>query len=128
MVNNLLCAVHLVATGEALLLAAKNGINLNLMFDIISQSAGQSWMFENRAKRMTERDFSPKGVLRILLKDTNIINDIARSQDLVLPLTALSQQIFQAAVNQGLGDEDDSAVVKVLEGLANYTLINNTDD
>ncbi len=127
-VNNLLVAVHLVATGEALLLAKKSGIDLNLMFNIISKSAGQSWIFDKLAIHMIERDFSSRGVLKILLKDTNIMNDLARGKGLVLPLANLSQQIFQVAINQGLGDEDASAVIKVLEGLADYSLEDNTDD
>jgi len=124
MVNNLLCAVHLIATAEAMLLAAKSGIDLNLIYDIVSKSAGQSWMFEHRAKRMAERDFSPRGVLKILLKDTHIINDLSHEYNLVLPLVNLSQQIYQTAVNQGFSDEDDSAVIKVLEKLAEYSLSN----
>lgn len=123
-VNNLLCAIHIIATAEAMLLAAKNKIDLDLIYDIISKSAGQSWIFEHRAKRMASRDFSPRGVLRILLKDTHIMSDLSREHELVLPLTSLSQQIYQAAVNQGLGDEDDSAVIKVLERLAEYSLEN----
>jgi 3-hydroxyisobutyrate dehydrogenase-like beta-hydroxyacid dehydrogenase len=121
-VNNLLVAVHDVATAEALLLAAKGGIDLNQMSDIISNSAGQSWIFEHRAKRMIERDFSPRGVLRILLKDTRIAHELAQSHGLILPLVTLAQQMFQAGVNQGLRDEDDAAVIKVLEGLAEFTL------
>lgn len=121
-VNNLLVAVHDVATAEALLLAAKCSIDLKQMFDIISTSAGQSWVFEHRAMRMIERDFTPRGVLKILQKDSNIALETAESHGLVLPLASLARQMFQAGVNQGFEDEDDAAVVKVIEGMADFSL------
>jgi 3-hydroxyisobutyrate dehydrogenase len=121
-VNQLLVAVHNAATAEALLLAAKGGIDLKQMAEIISTSAGQSWIFEHRAMRMIERDFTPRGVLKILLKDTSIVSDMAESHGLILPLATAARQLFQAGVNSGLEDEDDAAVVKVLEALANFSL------
>ena len=121
-VNQVLTAIHTVATAEALLLAAKNGIDLQQMFDVISTSAGQSRIFDLRAKHMIERDFAPRGALKILLKDTDIIQELADSHGLVLPLTETARQLFRAAGNMGLEDEDDSAVVKVIEALAQFSL------
>ncbi len=122
LVNNLLVAVHVVATAEAMLLAGKSGVNLRQMFDIVTSSAGRSWIFEHRALRMVDRDFAARGALRILLKDTGIIMDSASALGLPMPLTSTARQVFQAGVNQGFGDEDDSAVVKVLEGIAEFSL------
>jgi putative dehydrogenase len=122
LVNNLLVAVHGAATAEALLLAAKSGIDLRRMYDVICTSAGRSWMFEHRAMRMIERDFTPRGVLSILDKDTGMVLETAESQGLVLPLATIARQLFRAGVNQGLANEDDAAVVKVLEGLAAFSL------
>jgi putative dehydrogenase len=121
-VNQILVAVHNVATAEALLLAARSGIDLKQVFNIISTSAGQSWIFEHRAMRMIERDFTPRGVLKILLKDTSIVQDLGESLGLVLPLASVARQMFQAGVNMGLEDEDDAAVVKVIEALAQFSL------
>ena len=121
-INQLLVGVHDVATAEAMLLAAKSGIDLKKMIHIIENSAGASWIFEHRAARMVERDFEPRGFLKILLKDTNIVADAAQSLDLVLPMISLARQLYQAGVNAGLGDEDDSAIVKVLEKLSNFSL------
>ena len=121
-INQVLVAVHGAATAEALLLAARSGIDLKQMYSIINNSAGGSYMFKWRAMRMIERDFSPHGVLRILLKDTNIVLSLAESLGLPMPLTSIVRQMFQAGVNQGLGDEDDAAVVKVLEQMAGFSL------
>ncbi len=121
-VNQVLVVVHDVAAAEALMLAAKSGIDLKQMYSIINNSAGGSYMFKWRAMRMIDRDFTSHGVLRILLKDTNIVSDLAESVGLPMPLTSVARQMFQAGVNQGLGDEDDGAVVKVLEQMAGFSL------
>ena len=121
-INQVLVAVHDAVTAEALLLAARSGIDLKQMYSIINNSAGGSYMFKWRAMRMIDRDFSAHGVLRILLKDTNIVLSLAESLGLPMPLTSIVRQMFQAGVNQGLGDEDDAAVVKVLEQMAGFSL------
>jgi 3-hydroxyisobutyrate dehydrogenase len=121
-INQVLVAVHDVVTAEALLLAARSGIDLRQMYSIINNSAGGSYMFKWRAMRMIDRDFTPHGVLKILLKDANIVLNLAESLGLPMPLTNIARQMFQAGVNQGLGDEDDAAVVKVLEQMAGFSL------
>jgi len=117
-INQLLVSVNNVAVAEAMLLAARSGLDLKQVHDLITNSAGNSWIFQHRAMRMIERDFVPRGVLRILLKDAGIVADAAASMGLVLPVITLARQLYQAGVNNGWGDEDDSAVVKVLEQLA----------
>ena len=121
-VNQILVSVHCAAAAEAMLLAAKSGIDLNTMYDIVCHSAGQSWMFEHRADRMINRDFRSRGILGILLKDTKILLETAAAHGLVLPLSTATSQLFQAGVNKGIADEDDAAVVKVLEDLAGFSL------
>ncbi len=88
-INQVLVAINNAATAEAMMLAAKAGLDLKKVFDLISNSAGNSWIFQHRAMRMIEGDFEPRGVLRILLKDTTIVKDAADSLDLVLPLSSL---------------------------------------
>jgi len=121
-VNNLLSAVSIVATAEALLLASKSGVNLKQMYSVIMASTGRSWGFEHRALRMIDRDFDTRGALKLLLKDTGIAMDVANALSLPMPLTSVVRQIFQIAVNQGLGDDDISTVVKVMEQAAGFSL------
>ncbi len=121
-INQLLVGVNNVATAEAMVLASKSGLNLKEVHNLISNSAGNSWIFQHRAMRMIERDFEPRGILGILLKDTSIVTDAAQSLDLVLPITTLVQQLYQAGVNAGLADEDDSAIVKILEKLSSHSI------
>ena len=121
-INQLLVGVNNVAVAEAMLLASKSGLDLKEVVNLISNSAGNSWIFQHRAMRMIERDFEARGILGILLKDTSIVIDAARSLGLVLPITTLVQQLYQAGVNAGIADEDDSSIVKVLEKLSSYSI------
>jgi 3-hydroxyisobutyrate dehydrogenase-like beta-hydroxyacid dehydrogenase len=121
-INQILVAVNNLAVAEAMLLASKSGLDLKEVFKLISNSAGNSWIFQHRAMRMIERDFQARGILGILLKDTSIVVDAARSLELVLPITTMAQQLYQAGVNAGLADEDDSSIIKILEKLANDSI------
>ena len=71
---------------------------------------------------MIDRKFEPVGVLKTLVKDTGFVLQTADSLGLPMPLTSVARQIFQAGVNQGLGGEGTSAVVKVLEKMAGFSL------
>ncbi len=127
-INQMLVATNMVATAEAMLLASRNGIDLRKMYDIVKNSDGYSRIFEHRAIRMMERDFKTRGALRILVKDTHIVMESAKSVGIVLPITGLVVQLFQAGLNAGFGDEDDSAIIKILEKLSGYQLNNDNDN
>ncbi len=121
-VNQVLVAVHYAATAEALLLAARSGVDLKQMLEVIANSEGNSRIFESRSSRMIERKFEPVGVLKTIVKDTGFVLNTADSLGLPMPLTSVARQLFQAGVNQGLGQEGSSAIVKVLEKMAGFSL------
>jgi 3-hydroxyisobutyrate dehydrogenase-like beta-hydroxyacid dehydrogenase len=118
LVNNLLVAVNGLAVAEAMVLGVKAGLDPQMMLDIIPKSAGDSWMFRNRAYRMVDRDFTCRGELDILLKDLTFIMDMGRSLKIPLVLSAVAKEIFQMANCLGYGKEDDAAIVKVIEKIA----------
>ncbi len=121
-VNQALVAIHYVATAECLLLAARSGLDLKQMLEIIIDSEGYSKIFETRGIRMMDRKFEPIGVLKVIVKDTGIVLNTADSLGLPMPMTSIARQLFQAGVNQGFGEEGSSAIVKVLEKLAGFSL------
>jgi putative dehydrogenase len=121
-VNQALVAIHYVATAETLLLAARSGLDLKQMLEIIVNSEGYSRIFETRGIRMMDRKFEPIGVLKVIVKDTGFVLNTADSFGLPMPMTSIARQMFQAGVNQGLGEEGSSAIVKVLEKLAGFSL------
>jgi 3-hydroxyisobutyrate dehydrogenase-like beta-hydroxyacid dehydrogenase len=69
MVNQLLAGVHIAAAAEAMGLAVKMGLNTRRVYDIITNAAGSSWMFENRVAHMLDGDWTPHSALDIFVKD-----------------------------------------------------------
>lgn len=118
MINQLLAGVHIVAACEAMALGVRAGADPDTLFEIITQSAGNSWMFANRVPHILARDFAPLSAVEIFVKDLAIVLDAGRALRFPLPLAAAAHQQFLAAAAAGFGREDNSAVVKVYERLA----------
>lgn len=118
LVNNLLVAVNNLAVAEAVTLGTQAGLDPKKILEVIPKSAGDSWMFRNRAYRMVDRDFACRGELDILVKDLGYVLEMAKSVKLPLVLSSLAREIYQMASNLNHGKEDDSAVVKAVEAMA----------
>lgn len=111
-VNQLLAGVHIAAMGEALAFGASQGLDPAQVVDVVSVSAGTSWMFENRSPHVVEGDYTPHSKVDIWLKDLGIVGEIAAASDLPVPISANALAQFKAASAAGLGDEDDAAIAK----------------
>ncbi|KPL96198.1 L-threonate dehydrogenase [Vibrio splendidus] len=116
-IHQLLAGVHIAAGAEAMALAARANIPLDLMYDIVTNAAGNSWMFENRMKHVVDGDYSPKSMVDIFVKDLNLVSDTAQDLKFPLPLSSAALNMFVSASNAGFGQEDDSAVIKVFQGI-----------
>ena len=121
-VNQLLAGVQIASMGEAMTFGIKQGIAAEKIVEVITASAGNSWMFENRAPHVVAGDYTPHSAVDIWLKDLGIVLDIAKTQGFSAPLTAAAMQQFIAASGSGWGQEDDAAVAKVYARNANITL------
>lgn len=116
MINQLMAGINIAASCEALTLAAKAGLDPQQAFDIVSVSAGGSWMFNNRGPRMLSGEFTPpSSVLDIFVKDLGIVTDAADALGLPLLLAPLARQIFKMGAAAGLGYEDDAGLVRLYE-------------
>lgn len=122
MINQLLAGVHIAAMAEAFALAARAGADLATVYEVISNAAGGSWMFENRGPSVLAGDYAPKSAVDIFVKDLGIVLDAGRSMTFPLPLAAAAHQQFLAASAGGLGRENDSAVIKVFQKLTGIPL------
>lgn len=116
-VHQLLAGVHIAAGAEAMALAAKAGIPLEVMYDVVTHAAGNSWMFENRMKHVVDGDYSPLSMVDIFVKDLGLVNDTAKSLHFPLHLASTAYSMFTEASNAGYGKEDDSAVIKIFSGI-----------
>ncbi|MFA0175902.1 L-threonate dehydrogenase [Vibrio lentus] len=116
-IHQLLAGVHIAAGAEAMALAARANIPLDLMYNVVTNAAGNSWMFENRMKHVVDGDYSPKSMVDIFVKDLNLVSDTAQDLKFPLPLSSAALNMFVSASNAGFGQEDDSAVIKVFQGI-----------
>ncbi|MDR3537662.1 MAG: NAD(P)-binding domain-containing protein [Acetobacteraceae bacterium] len=122
MVNQLLAGVHIAVAGEALALGIRAGADPKTLFEVISASAGSSWMWQNRVPHILEGDDTPLSAVNIFVKDLGIVLDQARALTFPLPLAAAAHQLFLAAAANGQGAKDDAFVIRVWQALAGIKL------
>jgi 3-hydroxyisobutyrate dehydrogenase len=122
MINQHLAGIHIAASAEAMALAIRAGADPRAVYDVISNSAGSSWMFQNRVPHMLDGDYAPKSAVEIFVKDLGIVLDAARGMGFPTPMAGMAHQMFVMAKAMGLGGEDDAAVIKVFQALAGIDL------
>jgi len=117
MINQLLAGVHIAAAAEAMALGMKAGADPKVLYDVITNSAGNSWMFQNRAPHILAGDYLPRSAVDIFVKDLGIVLAAGKMLTFPLPLTAAAHQMFLMAAAAGHGREDDAAVIKIFPGI-----------
>ncbi|HET9650721.1 MAG TPA: NAD(P)-dependent oxidoreductase [Usitatibacter sp.] len=116
---NLLVAIHNISAAEALVLAQKAGLDLDLAVKVLGDGAGASRMLQVRGPMMAKGDYRDATMkVSIWQKDMKIIGEFARSLDCPVPLFNLSGAIYNAAMAQGFAEQDTASVLAVLEALA----------
>ncbi|MBB3998280.1 L-threonate dehydrogenase [Aureimonas pseudogalii] len=122
MINQLLAGVHIAAACEAIAFAARQGLDLRQVYDVITASAGNSWMFENRIPHVLDGDYAPKSAVEIFVKDLGIVQDMARAQRFPVPVSAAALQMFLAASGAGMGHDDDASLARLYAQLSGAVL------
>ncbi len=115
--QNLVLSNILQAFNEGVVLSTRAGIDPKMMLDILSNSAAKSGLIEYKAPFIFRRDFTTNFSVKWMHKDIGLMLDSAAELNVPLPLTALTRQMFQAAIATGHGEEDICSTIKVLEGL-----------
>jgi L-threonate 2-dehydrogenase len=116
-INQLLAGVHIAAAAEAMALGLREGVDPAALYEVITHSAGNSWMFENRMAHVLAGDYTPLSAVDIFVKDLGLVLDTARATKFPLPLSSTAHQMFMQASTAGFGREDDSAVIKIFPGI-----------
>lgn len=116
-INQLLAGVHIAAAAEAMALGLREGVDANALYEVITHSAGNSWMFENRMAHVLAANYEPLSAVDIFVKDLGIVLDMARASKFPLPLSSTAHQMFMQASTAGFAKEDDSAVIKIFPGI-----------
>lgn len=118
LVTNLLVALNTAALAEALVLAAKGGLDLGTMLDALSDSAAASRMLDVRGPLMLAGTFPPQMKLDLFLKDLRLMLDEGQQLEVPLPLTQTAQTLYAAVADTGAGGQDLAVVMTHLERLA----------
>ena len=116
-INQLLAGVHIAAAAEAMALGLREGVDADALYEVITNSAGNSWMFENRMAHVLAGDYTPLSAVDIFVKDLGIVLDVARASKFPLPMSSTAHQMFMQASTAGFAKEDDSAVIKIFPGI-----------
>jgi len=128
LVNQHLAGIHIAAAAEAMALGLRMGLDPDMLYEVISNSAGNSWMFENRVPHILKGDYTPFSAVDIFVKDLGIVNSTGCELTLPLPVATTALQQFIAASAAGHGREDDSAVIKVYQHLTGIKLPASEND
>ena len=115
LVNNLLAGINLVGAAEVLALADRMGLNLSTTLDVIEQSSGQSWIGSDRMRRAIAGDVQPRAHMTLLAKDTRLAQEAAAAAGFGGPLGANASATFAQAVQAGLAELDDGALLRFLQ-------------
>jgi 3-hydroxyisobutyrate dehydrogenase len=114
LVNQLLCGVHIAAAAEALSFAASLGLDPGECWEILRDGAAASFMFDDRGARMVAGDFGDvRSALDIFVKDMGLVTGAAGNAGAAVPLAAAARELYQRGHDEGLGRQDDSALIEV---------------
>ncbi len=116
--QNLILSNLLIAFNEGMVLAAKGGVDPKLMLDILDNSAAKSGLISYKAPFVFRRDFQPAFSVKWMHKDIGLMLESGKELSVPLMLTSLTNQIFQAAISEGHGEDDICSTIKVLEEIA----------
>ncbi len=120
--QNLILANIMQAFTEGMVLASKAGVPAELMLDILNNSAAKSGLISFKAPYILDRNFTTNFATKWMHKDIGLALDSGKQLGVPLPNTGLTQQLFQAAISMGYGEEDFCSTVKVLEQWAGTTV------
>jgi 3-hydroxyisobutyrate dehydrogenase-like beta-hydroxyacid dehydrogenase len=115
LVGNLIVALQLQAVGEGMVLATKSGLDPADVLSVLRVVDFRSPLISGVGQSLMERDFTTHFALRHMLKDANLIARFAEEQRSPIPASAVVREMLKAAVNQGWGEENASALIKALE-------------
>lgn len=120
--NQIMVAAQMVAMGELLIFAQKAGADPRRVVEAIRGGAAQCWTLDVKPPRIFEGNRNPGFKARMQLKDMKIVLDTAQQYGIPLVSAAVHTQLYEAMVQSGLGELDNSGVLSVIEQMAGEVL------
>ncbi len=108
----------MVGVSEALVFADNAGEDLEAVVDATSGGAAGCWTLDNRAPSMIRGDFDPGFFAAYQYKDLRIATDAGEAFGSPMPQTALAHELYKTMIQKGMGRDDNSGVMQVLEMMA----------
>jgi 2-hydroxy-3-oxopropionate reductase len=121
--NQIVVAVIIEAVSEALVLGSKSGVDPATILQVLGGGLAQNRVMELRGPNMIQHVFEPGAKAKLHRKDLGIVLQTAREYGVVLPVTALVDQMFTTLVEAGRGEWDHSALLTVIEDLSKHSLV-----
>jgi 2-hydroxy-3-oxopropionate reductase len=121
--NQIMVAAQMTAMAELLILAQKSGVDPRRVIEAIRGGAAQCWTLDVKPPRLFGGDRDPGFKAYMMHKDLGIVLDTARTYGVPLPSAALHTQLYEAMLQMGMRELDNSAIVGVLEKMASIQLI-----
>lgn len=115
LVNQMLCAQHIVAMSEALRFAQKQGLDVGVTLKAVSGGAAGSWMLSNLAPKILENDFAPGFSIRLQQKDLRLVNEALEKIEGRYPAAELAYQLFTEAIEKSLGELGTQGFIKLYQ-------------
>jgi 2-hydroxy-3-oxopropionate reductase len=125
--NQVMVAAQMVAMGELLILARKAGADPQKVVAAIQGGAAQCWTLDVKPERLFAGNRNPGFKAYMQAKDLGIVMDTAREYGISMPSTAVNTQLFNAMIQMGMSELDNSGVVGVIEHLSNARLLDEMD-
>jgi 3-hydroxyisobutyrate dehydrogenase len=122
-VNQILVGTTILGVAEALVFAAKAGVDIEKVHEAVSGGAAGSWQLINNGARLLKGDLEPGFKIKDYLKDLRIIMETATANKMPLPATSLVLQMFRHCDAMGMSEKGTQAVSKAVETLAGKTLV-----
>jgi 3-hydroxyisobutyrate dehydrogenase/2-hydroxy-3-oxopropionate reductase len=113
--QNLILSNLLQAFNEGMVLSTKAGVDPALMLEILNNSAARSGLISFKAPYVLDRNFETNFSVKWMHKDIELMLEAAKDAKVPLQLTSVTERMFRAALDAGLGDEDICSTIKVLE-------------
>jgi 3-hydroxyisobutyrate dehydrogenase len=121
-IQNSVAATNAAVVGEALLVGARAGVDLDALTEVMRAGSGASAMLELKAPAMRKHDYTTLFKLDHMLKDVRLCLEEGQAAGAPFQFAALTREILTAASGRGLGDADFAAMIEVLEAAAGATL------
>jgi 3-hydroxyisobutyrate dehydrogenase len=115
LVNQLLCAQHIVAMADGLRFARQSGLDMETTLKVVSSGAAGSWMLSNLAPRILQNDFAPGFTIKLQQKDLRLVHEALQEMGGTYPATDLAYTLFTEAVAKGLGELGTQGFINLYE-------------